>query len=328
MSILEKHLKSISSKIDLSTPKKSTFNNTGEAIPFTRHVTTDASHQDIFDHLKSMGYTKTKGYDPKPNTWSTTSNQENMNIISSPVHHKDGIHVHIEKEHGGKTKIHFEVNMSNKIRNIIREAVSENPANLKKIVQEELKSRILEAIDEKRLDEISKSALVSYIEKAASRATGTKFQAIAHTKRTFEGGADVDAHEMMADKLHRRYNNRIKGISKAVDRLVKEESDQLNEVMRITSGQNVNHCDRSEKFAKEYVKAEKYGWMDFPTEKHERDSEKFNDTYSSKSVKHGFGGSGITDYSHKTTGEKFRVERTPNAKGFHGTDHNVRKLDE
>jgi hypothetical protein len=85
-----------------------------------------------------------------------------------------------------------------------------------------IKEFVLESFIE-NLSEISKSTLSSYVKKVPDNATRTKFQAIAHTKRSIETGGDTAAdHEMMADKLHRRYNNRVKGVSRAVDKLTKE----------------------------------------------------------------------------------------------------------
>jgi hypothetical protein len=61
----------------------------------------------VFDHLKKMGYKKTSGHDPKPNEFDMHHNRDEMTSKSDPVHHSSGISAHVEKEHGGKTKVHF-----------------------------------------------------------------------------------------------------------------------------------------------------------------------------------------------------------------------------
>ena len=72
-----------------------------------KHVETNASYDEIFNHLKSMGYKKSSGYDPNPNTFSTIKNYETMTTVSNPVSHPSGISAHIEQEHGGKVQVHF-----------------------------------------------------------------------------------------------------------------------------------------------------------------------------------------------------------------------------
>lgn len=78
-----------------------------------------------------------------------------------------------------------------------------------------------------QLDELSKDTLASYVKKAPADATGTKFRAIAHQKKVYDAPdkATERMHDDMADKLHRRYDNRIKGVSRAVDKLVKESKE-------------------------------------------------------------------------------------------------------
>ena len=72
-----------------------------------KHVETDSDHQKVFDHLKKMGYKKTSGHDPKPNEFDMHHNRDEMTAKSDPVHHSSGVSAHVEKEHGGKTKVHF-----------------------------------------------------------------------------------------------------------------------------------------------------------------------------------------------------------------------------
>ena len=85
--------------------------------------------------------------------------------------------------------------------------------------------------------------------------------------------------------------------------------------------------DEAEKFAKEYVRANKADYTSVsPTAKDEANSEKFHNQYTIASKRSGFGGSGTTHYTHKTTGEVYEVDRTPNGKGFYGTDHHISKI--
>jgi hypothetical protein len=60
-----------------------------------------------------------------------------------------------------------------------------------------------------------------------------------------------------------------------------------------------------------------------PTEKDDTNSEKFHTLYSSNDTRSGFAGSGTTEYTNNRTGETFVVDRNPNGKGFHGTDHYI-----
>lgn len=75
-----------------------------------------------------------------------------------------------------------------------------------------------------RIDEISKSILASYIKKAPGSATSLKFKAINAQKKSFDMAWPEDArrYEDEALKNHHKFDNRIKGVAKATDRLVKE----------------------------------------------------------------------------------------------------------
>jgi hypothetical protein len=108
-----------------------------------------------------------------------------------------------------------------------------------------------------------------------------------------------------------------------------DEEIELDEAMKLDRVNIVHHDSASEKFAKEYVKGHKGNYAPGgPSEKHEKDSEKFHTTYKRVDGKSGFAGSGHDIYQHNTTGEKFHVERSPNGKGFYGTDHHIRKINE
>ena len=104
---LNKHISTFSSGVKSSAAKQSTYKKDGKPIHNMKHVETDATHQAVFDHLKKMGFKKTGGYDSKPNEFDMHHNRDEMTSKSDPVHHSSGVSAHVEKEHGGKTKVHF-----------------------------------------------------------------------------------------------------------------------------------------------------------------------------------------------------------------------------
>ena len=104
---LNKHISTFSSGVKSSAAKQSTYKKDGKPIHNMKHVETDATHQAVFDHLKKMGYKKISGHDPKPNEFDMHHNRDEMTAKSDPVHHSSGVSAHVEKEHGGKTKVHF-----------------------------------------------------------------------------------------------------------------------------------------------------------------------------------------------------------------------------
>lgn len=98
------------------------------------------------------------------------------------------------------------------------------------------------------------------------------------------------------------------------------------EAFTLSKGHHVYHDDGSQEFAKHYVKGHKGEHTLKPSAQQEKDSEDFANTYDTKHVRTGFGGSGTSVYTHKQTGEKFQVNRVANGKGFDGTDHNITKI--
>ena len=104
---LNKHISTFSSGVKSSAAKQSTYKKDGKPIHNMKHVETDSDHQKVFDHLKKMGFKKTGGYDSKPNEFDMHHNRDEMTSKSDPVHHSSGVSAHVEKEHGGKTKVHF-----------------------------------------------------------------------------------------------------------------------------------------------------------------------------------------------------------------------------
>ena len=104
---LDKHISTFGKGVKSSAAKQSTYKRDNKPIHNMKHVETDASHQAVFDHLKKMGFKKTSGHDPKPNEFDMHHNRDEMTSKSDPVHHSSGVSAHVEKEHGGKTKVHF-----------------------------------------------------------------------------------------------------------------------------------------------------------------------------------------------------------------------------
>jgi hypothetical protein len=110
-------------------------------------------------------------------------------------------------------------------------------------------------------------------------------------------------------------------------RSVAEALKDVIEAYSLDRENQVYHDAGSAEFAKHYVKGHKGEHTPgAPTEKHEKDAADFENTYTSQHMRTGFGGSGTSVYTHKQTGDKFEVTRRANGKGFHGTDHNIRKL--
>jgi hypothetical protein len=216
--------------------------------------------------------------------------------------------------------------------------------------------------DAEQLDELSPSTLKSYMKKASKSerdlekqhkdvsseinkvhtAVGKKSTAAnaAHRATTQSAANRAITQYRAADKqikdtnplvnkksdIQRKLANRMDGMGRAAERLQEED---LDEAMKLDKVNIVHHDSESEKFAKEYVKGNKGDYIDGgPTEKHQKDSEKFHNTYKRIGGKSGFAGSGHDIYQHTSTGEKFRVDRQANGKGFHGTDHHVSKMNE
>lgn len=107
------------------------------------------------------------------------------------------------------------------------------------------------------------------------------------------------------------------------------ESVELDEAMKLDSVNIVHHDEASADFAKKYVKAHKGDHREGgPTAADERAQDQFYTDHGYKHIRHGFGGSGETHYKDGKTGHIYSVKRVANGKGFHGTDHIVRKLNE
>jgi len=110
---------------------------------------------------------------------------------------------------------------------------------------------------------------------------------------------------------------------------IKEEVDLNEGTSRLDKDNVVHYNNDTHEFAKHYVSGHKGEYnAGGPTAKHEKDSNTFHSTYSSKNTRNGFAGSGTTIYTHNKTGDKFRVDRDSNGKSFYGTDHLITKIHE
>jgi hypothetical protein len=104
MEDLEAHISQLSAALKLSKPIKKDSSN--KMIIY--HSDLDA--QKIFDILKSKGYYKMKGYDPNPNTWTTSRNIEGMSFATDRIFFKIKnklIMVNLRGEHGSKLEVIF-----------------------------------------------------------------------------------------------------------------------------------------------------------------------------------------------------------------------------
>ena len=105
------------------------------------------------------------------------------------------------------------------------------------------------------------------------------------------------------------------------------EYNRMAEAYNLSPQHRVEHDAGSAAFAKHYVAGHKGDHSSSgPTAKHEKDAEHFHSTYSADHVRTGFAGSGTSVYTHKATGHRFQVNRTPSGKGFYGTNHSIKTL--
>jgi hypothetical protein len=105
------------------------------------------------------------------------------------------------------------------LKQIIQESAEKNPLGVKKALQEELLARIALALEAKmseeiELDEISKKTLGSYIKKSIHDVSDVAADI------AYSGGPKGPEYP----KLKRIRKNRKQGISRATDRLMKEET--------------------------------------------------------------------------------------------------------
>lgn len=100
---LKSHVDNLSRKLKLKGPIKSDQ----KRLVYE----TTLSQQKVFDVLHQKGYKKGKGYDPKPDSWNTSTDRESMITRSDRIFYgKPGsfIMASIEAEHGDKLRVIFE----------------------------------------------------------------------------------------------------------------------------------------------------------------------------------------------------------------------------
>jgi hypothetical protein len=97
---------------------------------------------------------------------------------------------------------------------------------LDRLTKEEVDGMSFDQLAEMNLQEISKATLGSYIKKAANATAINAYLA---------GGAS-DAAKDAKEKMRKKSISRINGISKAADRLTKEEVEQIDEISKETLG--------------------------------------------------------------------------------------------
>lgn len=130
------------------------------------------------------------------------------------------------------------------VKQIIHESVNKNPVGLKEALQEELRSRIAEALEAKineaacededddddededdldQMDEISKNTLGSYIKKASDRVAGNEAEyRSVHSGEDSKRGTFQDRLSYKK-QLKRDTAKRKAGMDRAIGRLTKEE---------------------------------------------------------------------------------------------------------
>lgn len=109
-------------------------------------------------------------------------------------------------------------------------------------------------------------------------------------------------------------------------RRVDEEVLSEAATMKLDKVNIVKPAPGTEKFAKEYTAAMKGDFRDDgPTPADEKAADKFYTNYTEKVTRKGFAGGGTKEYTSKSTKETFIVDKSPNGKGFHGTDHLITK---
>jgi hypothetical protein len=104
-------------------------------------------------------------------------------------------------------------------------------------LSEEDQELYLESLEQ--INELKKSTLGSYVKKAAKSQSDDAFDHGEDEHRQYgEPGEDPDRDKDIEDR-ERRMANRKKGISRAVNRLTKEETEQIDELSKGTLGRYV-----------------------------------------------------------------------------------------
>lgn len=287
------------------------------------HISHDGQGISVHHNGKEVGYFDNPRLDYKKA--AALAHKHSMNEALDPVGGEDSDINNDGKVNKVDKYLHNRRRMiAKKMKN--EDAMDSSESNHKQYISDNKKnkSKVPVAESMEQIDELSKKTLGSYVNKAAmsmatNLSTSGKEMAKPASKRDFK----------LARTSGDTYFKRKAGIATAVGKLAKEEVE-LDEAMKLDKVNIVHaHGSDAEAFAKEYVKGHKGDYASGgPSEKHQKDSDKFHSTYKRVGGRHGFGGSGHDIYQHNETGAKYRVDRNSNGKGFYGTDHVVSKLNE
>lgn len=83
-------------------------------------------------------------------------------------------------------------------------------------------------------------------------------------------------------------------------------------------------------FAKTFAAAHRGGWRDprkgGASVRDERNAEAFAKAWKADNIRHGFGGSGTTVYTHRDSGERFEVDVTSGTGDFWSSNYHVTRM--
>jgi predicted RNA binding protein YcfA (HicA-like mRNA interferase family) len=130
-------------------------------------------------------------------------------------------------------------------------------ATATKLAKEEFSEDILEELEQ--IEELSKSTLGSYIKKAA-RSANARSSLSGRFDNEAEHGKDykqIASNEKLASDFAKDARKRVKGISKATDRLTKEEAEQIDELSKSTL---MSYAKKAEAEAGEHGKKAIAAW--------------------------------------------------------------------
>ena len=109
-----------------------------------------------------------------------------------------------------------------------------------------------------------------------------------------------------------------------------ESVTEVDEDFKLDKVTHVRHGGDSKEFAKHYVAAHRGDYRSSGPSKHDsidnKNAETFHANYDVAHIRTGFAGDRITVFTHKKTGEKFKVDRKANGKTFYGTDHVISRV--
>lgn len=134
---------------------------------------------------------------------------------------------YMKKKHGVTTKFHRDDELSyHGPKNNVKKAIMNHYDGDKEFAREE-HPHLFESVEHvEQIDELSKDTLGSYVKKAS--------RDIGHIQR------DISDKEPGYKSLYQKRKNREAGVSNAVDKLTKEDVDQIDEISKGTLGRYIN----------------------------------------------------------------------------------------